>query len=88
MTNMEIVDEMKNFCEKEKIYNFCDLFEYASKNRKDWFDFLVTEKNCVVMALYLIDKSCKAGLITPGERSLQYQELLEIDDADNHYYNY
>ena len=35
--SLKNVEEMIDFCEKENIFYFCDLVNYARKERKDWF---------------------------------------------------
>lgn len=74
---MTKIDEMIDFCNREKIYFFCDLVNYASKNRKDWFRTLITESGTRTMVLYLAERAYHAGIISREEYEAECEDMLD-----------
>lgn len=61
---MTKIEEMLEYCEKNKVFWFCDLANYAAKKRSDWFRTLVTERGSKILGFYLANKAYEAGLLT------------------------
>lgn len=54
----KILDEMINYCETNSIFSFCDLADYARKNRfDDWFKVLVSNGGTKYMTTYFLRKN-------------------------------
>lgn len=49
-----LIEEMKQFCKDNKIYNFAVFTDYCRKNNQEWFKELVSETQvCKYMSKYL-----------------------------------
>lgn len=77
--NIEKIDEMLDFCEKKNIFYFCDLVDYARKNKKDWFRQLLKADANRFIAFYLADRAYQAGKINQK----MYDEALEDLNAED-----
>jgi hypothetical protein len=50
----ELIQEMKQFCKENKIYNYADFMFYCQDNNKEWFKELITGTQvCKYMMKYL-----------------------------------
>lgn len=77
--SLKNVEEMIDFCEKENVFYFCDLVDYARKNKKEWFRQLTKTETTRFMAFYIADRAYKAGKINKEI----YDEALEDLNADD-----
>ena len=73
------IEEMIDFCEKENIFYFCDLVNYARKERKDWFREIIKKDTTRFMAFYIADRAYQAGKINKE----MYDYALEDLNAED-----
>jgi len=63
---------MIKYCDENSIYWFHELANYSSKNKKSWFQIIVTDSGTRFLSSYLSSKAYKVGLLTDE----QYREVL------------
>lgn len=73
----KIIEEIISYCESNDVYWFCELVQ-NSKDKKDWFHVLTSDKGTFLIANHLASKALSAGKITEE----QYKELT-VDFIDS-----
>lgn len=77
--SLKNVEEMIDFCEKENIFYFCDLVNYARKERKDWFREIIKKDTTRFMAFYIADRAYQALKINKEMYDNALEDLNEDD---------
>ena len=73
------IEEMIDFCEEQNIFFFCFFFNYARKERKDWFREIIKKDTTRFMAFYIADRAYQAGKINKE----MYDDALEDLNAED-----
>lgn len=80
-TKGEIISEIMNYCDNNKIYSFAALMRYARDDRDDWFQLLINGRNT-----YLIKEFQKSASECPVALNFNYSklknEVTELQDQE------
>lgn len=78
-TKSEIISEIMDYCDQNKIYSFAVLMRYSRDNRSDWFQILINGRST-----YLIKEFQKSASESPIMIDFNYSELKrEVTDLQD-----
>lgn len=76
----EIISEIMNYCDQNRVYSFATLMRYARDNRSDWFQTLINGRNT-----YLIKEFQKSASESPIiiDYSKLKNEVTDLQDQES-----